>query len=171
MSMIWIKTDVGRAEINTRALVPERGRRNLLLLIDGNRSQEVLLNSVAGSTPGDIDLLARLGLIARLRADATPASALGKLPIQALAAFGLTSTDMDLLLDERPTPSYAQLTTRLTQLISSELGLRGFRLTLAVEKAADVHQLMPVADRVVADIAQRKGPAAAEKARQLIFSA
>ena len=78
---------------------------------------------------------------------------------------------MDLLLDEHPMPSYAQLTARLTQLISSELGLRGFRLTLAVEKAADVHQLMPVADRVVADIGQRKGAAAADKAKQLIFSA
>ena len=78
---------------------------------------------------------------------------------------------MDLLIEERPAPSYAQLTVRLTHLISSELGLRGFRLTLAVEKAADVNQLMPVADRVIADIEQRKGAAAAQKARQLIFSA
>ena len=78
---------------------------------------------------------------------------------------------MDLLLDEHRAPSYAQLTARLTHLISNELGLRGFRLTLAVEKAANVNQLMPVADRVVADIAERKGAAAAQKARQLIFSA
>lgn len=171
MSMIWIKTDVGRAEISIRALVPERVRRNLLLLIDGTRSQDTLLSSVAGSTTEDVDLLARLGLITRVRADATPASAVARLPTQASAVFGSTSTDMDLLLEEHPTPSYAQLTARLTHLISSELGLRGFRLTLAVEKAADVNQLMPVADRVVADIAQRKGAAAAQKARQLIFSA
>jgi hypothetical protein len=170
MSMIWIKTDIGRAEICTRALVPERVRRNLLLLIDGNRSQDALLNSVAGSTAGDIDQLAQLGLITRVRLDETPVSAFGRLQTQASAMFGSTSTEMDLLLDERPTPSYAQLTARLTHLISSELGLRGFRLTLAVEKAADVQQLMPVVDRVVADIAQRKGAAAAEKARQLIFS-
>ena len=171
MSMFWIKTDSGRAEINARALVPERVRRNLLLLIDGNRSQDALLNSVAGSTAGDFDQLARLGLITRARADAAPVSAFGRLPTQASAVSGSTSTDMDLLLEERPAPSYAQLTARLTHLISSELGLRGFRLTLAVEKAADVNQLMPVADRVIADIEQRKGAAAAQKARQLIFSA
>ncbi len=169
--MFWIKTDSGRAEINTRALVPERVRRNLLLLIDGNRSQDALLNSVAGSTAGDIDQLARLGLITRVRGDAAPVSAFGRLPTQASAVFGSTSVDVDLLLDERPAPSYAQLTARLTHLISSELGLRGFRLTLAVEKAADANQLMPVADRVIADIEQRKGAAAAQKARQLIFSA
>lgn len=78
--------------------------------------------------------------------------------------------ELDVLIDERPTPGYAQLTARLTHLISSELGLRGFRLTLAVEKAADVAALLPVAERVVTDIAQRKGAAAAAKARQLIFS-
>ncbi len=169
--MIWIKTDIGRAEISARRLVPERLRRNLLLLIDGHRSQDLLLNSVEGITPKDFDLLARLGLIARVRIDAVSASAFTQPATQTSAVFGQRATDIDLLLDELPMPSYTQLTARLTHLISSELGLRGFRLALAVEKAADVHQLMPVADRVVADIGQRKGAAAADKARQLILSA
>jgi len=169
--MIWIKTDVGRAEISTGALVPERVRRNLLLLIDGNRSQDALLSSVAGSAHGDFDLLARLGLIARARTDAATASAWDRLPAKASVRAGSASTAIDVLINEHPTPSYAQLTARLTHLISSELGLRGLRLTLAVEKAADVNQLLPVAYRVVADIAQRKGAAAADKARLLIFSA
>ena len=33
--MIWIKTDAGRHEMQARALVKERARRNLLLVIDG----------------------------------------------------------------------------------------------------------------------------------------
>ena len=33
--VIWVKTDAGRAEMQNRALVKERARRNLLLLIDG----------------------------------------------------------------------------------------------------------------------------------------
>ena len=171
MSMIWIKTDIGRAEISTRRLIPERVRRNLLLLIDGHRSQALLLNSVEGITPEDFERLARLGLITRVDVGTTSAAAHIRQPVPSPAAECAASSDMDLLLDEHPMPSYAQLTARLTQLISSELGLRGFRLTLAVEKAADVHQLMPVADRVVADIGQRKGAAAADKAKQLIFSA
>lgn len=171
MSMIWIKTDTGRAEISARGRVPERVRRNLLLLIDGNRSQQALLSSVAGSTADDFDHLARLGLITRTPMDAMPASAHTRPPTHASATIGSTTTDMDVLLDEHRAPSYAQLTARLTHLISSELGLRGFRLTLAVERASNVNQLMPVADRIVADIGERKGAAAAQKARQLIFSA
>lgn len=169
--MIWIKTEIGRAEISTRARVPERLRRNLLLLIDGHRSQDALLQTVGGSTAGDFDVLARLGLITQLHGEVSPTSAMGKWPATATAAFGTASTELDVLIEEHQTPGYAQLTARLTHLISSELGLRGFRLTLAVEKADDVTALLPVADRVVADIADRKGAVAAAKARQLIFGA
>lgn len=170
--MIWIKTDLGRAEIGMRKLLPERARRTLLLLIDGHRSQELLLNSVAGITAADFDLLARLGLISRVDASPAPSAAWNSPPAKnmASAAVGTAHSELDVLIHERPTPGYAQLTARLTHLISSELGLRGFRLTLAVEKAADVAALLPVAERVVADIAERKGAAAAAKARQLIFS-
>lgn len=163
MSTHWIKTDLGRAEISARARVPERLRRTLLLLIDGNRSELALLNSVAGSTARDFEHLEQLGLITRQPSTtATPAS----------APAPLAHADIDVLLDDAPpVPSYAQLTTRLTQLISSQLGLRGFRLTLAVEKAADVQELLRVADRVVDEIAQRKGAESAAQARRLIHSA
>jgi hypothetical protein len=175
MGMIWIKTDIGRAEISMRKLVPERARRTLLLLIDGRRSQELLLNSVAGVTAADFDLLARLCLISPAEAVPAPSTGWSSTPAAAsattaAAAAGRPRSELDVLIDERPSPGYAELTARLTHLISSELGLRGFRLTLAVEKAADVAALLPVADRVVAEIAQRKGAAAAAKARQLIFS-
>ncbi|MBY0469018.1 MAG: hypothetical protein K2Q07_08590 [Burkholderiaceae bacterium] len=172
MGMIWIKTDIGRAEIGMRKRVPERARRTLLLLIDGHRSQELLLNSVAGISAADFDLLAGLGLISRVDAAPVPGAAWNS-PAEkaaASAASGAAHSELDVLIGERPTPGYAQLTARLTHLISSELGLRGFRLTLAVEKAADVAALLPIAERVVSDIAQRKGAAAAAKARQLIFS-
>lgn len=161
MSTYWIKTDMGRAEISARTRVPERLRRTLLLLIDGNRSEQALLHSVDGSTADDFEQLEQLGLIRRRQASvATPAPAL------------LAHAGIDVLLDdELPAPSYAQLTTRLTQLISSQLGLRGFRLTLAVEKAANVQELLRVADRVVDEIAQRKGAEFAAQARRLIHSA
>lgn len=172
MGVIWIKTEIGRAEISMRKLVPERARRTLLLLIDGRRSQELLLNSVAGITAADFALLERLCLITPVDVATAPSAGWINPPATASAAAAprTARSELDVLIDEHPSPGYAQLTARLTQLISSELGLRGFRLTLAVEKAADVAALLPVADRVVADIAQRKGAAAAAKARQLIFS-
>ena len=62
--MIWVKTDAGRAEMQTRALVKERARRNLLLLIDGTKSEEMLLGNLAGITAADFQELRKLDLIA-----------------------------------------------------------------------------------------------------------
>ena len=55
--MIWAKTDAGRAEMQTRALVKERARRNLLLLIDGVKSEEMLLANLAGISRRDFQAL------------------------------------------------------------------------------------------------------------------
>lgn len=165
--MIWTKTAIGRAEIGARALVHERARRNLLLLIDGVRSQDTLLGSVAGIGPADFDQLARLGLIAR--GSVGPASVRPAAAVSPVSRPAPLST-ADARVVERPrAPSYGPFTAKLTQLIASELGLRGFRLTLAVEKASDVSELEPVAGRVLAEIAKRKGDAAAESARRSLY--
>ena len=47
--MIWTKTEAGRTEIQTRALVKERPQRNLLLVIDGVKSDEMLLANLVGT--------------------------------------------------------------------------------------------------------------------------
>ena len=62
--MIWVKTDAGRAEMQNRALIKERARRNLLLLIDGAKSEEMLLANLAGITAADFQELRKLDLIA-----------------------------------------------------------------------------------------------------------
>ncbi len=168
--MIWTKTAVGRAEIGARALVHERARRNLLLLIDGVRSQDTLLDSVSGIGPGDFDQLARLGLIARGSAGSAPTArpAVAASPVSRPAPLSASDTRV---AESLRVPSYGAFTAKLTQLIASELGLRGFRLTLAVEKAADLKALEPVAERVLAEIARRKGEATAESARRNLYSA
>lgn len=167
--MIWSKTNFGRAEIVARALVPERARRNLLLLIDGVRSQDTLLGVIAGINHGDFDQLARLGLIAKAPTGTapTPRPATAAVSIPVPVSTPAPAPVLDVIA--REPPSYGQLTAKLTQLISSELGLRGFRLTLAVEKAADVKELEPVAERVIAEIAKRKGGAAADIARCALY--
>ena len=67
------------------------------------------------------------------------------------------------------TPSFDHLSRSLTSIISSELGLRGFTLTLAVERAADMPALVEVAGKVLAQVEKRRGALAAEKARLLIY--
>jgi hypothetical protein len=153
--MIWSKTDAGRVEMQSRALVKERTQRNLLLLIDGVKTQEMLLGSIAGVSKADFDALAALGLIAPVGGAASSSSKV------AAAAPGAAAP-------AEPT-DYANFTQTLTQLISSELGLRGFTLTLAVEKAGTPDELRDVGERVLKQILERKGEDAADKARRKLY--
>src|SRR5262249_26091809 len=140
--------------------VKERAQRNLLLLIDGQKSEEMLLANVAGISQDDFRALETLGLIERV------ASSTGKSSSRSLAASTPASTPA-------PAPSqpldYARFTETLTQLISKELGLRGFTLTLAVEKASTIEELRDVAERAIAQIRDRKGAPVAEQARRALY--
>ncbi|MGE5866006.1 MAG: hypothetical protein ACM32J_13035 [Rhizobacter sp.] len=159
--MIWSKTEAGRVEMQTRALVKERTQRNLLLLIDGIKSQEMLLSSIAGVSRADFEALAAMGLIVQTGSSegAAPSSSSSRSAAAAAAAPAAAAEPSD----------YAVFTQTLTQLISSELGLRGFTLTLAVEKAGTNEELRAVADRVIAQIAERKGADAADRAHRKLY--
>ena len=165
--MIWAKTDAGRAEMQTKALIKERSQRNLLLLIDGQKTEEMLLANVVGIKPEDFAALHAMGLIEPIAgrggprpATAAPAAAA---PVQAPAAAPAAAPSQPEGLD------YSQFTEKLTQLISKELGLRGFTLTLAVEKASTVQDLIDVANRTIDQIKDRKGAPAADEARRALF--
>jgi len=163
--MIWQKTDAGRIEMTARALVKERAQRNLLLLIDGAKSEDMLLANVAGVTLEDLRALEGMGLIApvsgsgssRLHAGGAAAGAAS--PAASAPAAPAEVGELD----------YAKFTAALTQMISAELGLRGFTLTLAVEKAGTIEELRDVADRTIEQIRSRKGEPAAQKARRALY--
>ena len=150
--------------MQARALVKERAQRNLLLVIDGIKTQEMLLASLAGITADDFAALQSLGLIAPATPTAPSRSggtaARGAAPAPAAAAPAAAE----------PVPlDYGQFTAALTQMISKELGLRGFVLTLAVEKAGTIEELQAVAQRTLAQIAERKGEAVAAAARRTLY--
>ena len=64
---------------------------------------------------------------------------------------------------------YSAFTAALTKLISTHLGLRGFTLTLAVDKASTIEELRDVAQRVLEQVRERKGEAAASEARKTLY--
>ena len=159
--MIWVKTDAGRVEMQTRALVKERARRNLLLLIDGAKSEEMLLTNLAGISADDFQELRKLDLIA-------PAA--GAVTVNAARGGSAESSRPTVPLPiETKTLDYSEFTAALTQIISSQLGLRGFTLTLAVDKASTIEELRDVARRVIEQIRDRKGEAAAVEARRTLY--
>lgn len=166
--MIWAKTDAGRTEIQARALVKERAQRNLLLVIDGIKTEEMLLANLAGITGDDFAALQSLGLIAPVAPAASGRSgasvaARGAAPAASPASAAAVAPAEPAALD------YGQFTAALTQMISKELGLRGFVLTLAVEKAGTIEELQAVAQRTLAQIAERKGEAVAAAARRTLY--
>jgi hypothetical protein len=160
--VIWVKTDAGRAEMQNRALVKERARRNLLLLIDGAKSEEMLLANLAGITAADFQELRKLDLIA----PAAGAVTVGN-PARAASPEASRPT-VPLPLDGKSL-DYSAFTAALTKLISAQLGLRGFTLTLAVDKASTIEELRDVAQRVIEQVRERKGEAAAIEARKTLY--
>jgi hypothetical protein len=158
--VIWTKTDAGRIEMQARALVKERAQRNLLLVIDGVKTEEMLLANLAGISAADFAELHSLGLIVPV-AGATNKAAAGSRGAAASAAPAAEPVPLD----------YAQFTGALTQIISKELGLRGFTLTLAVERASTIEELRAVADRTIEQLRERKGEAAAAAARRTLYGA
>lgn len=163
--MIWAKTEAGRVEMQTKALIKERAQRNLLLLIDGHKSDEMLLANVVGIKADDFAALEAMGLIA-------PIAPLGK--SMAVRPDGGSATvpvmpPADISADQQEPLDYAKFMQTLTQLISKELGLRGFTLTLAVEKAGTIQELMAVANRTLDQIRDRKGLPAADAARRTLY--
>jgi len=154
--LIWAKTDAGRAEVQARALVKERAQRNLLLVIDGKTPDDVLLARIVGISAADFEMLASLGLIEAVAAPAPP-------PRPAPAA-GATVVDIDV-----SGHSYAALRGAIGKLISKELGMRGFALSMVLDESVTIEDLKEVAQRVVKQIGDRKGPEAAEAARQFLL--
>lgn len=73
------KSEAGRAEIKTRALVQGRIARNLLLVIDPSKTGGQWLGMVQGATPADLELLLQHRLVSpaavRTPAAGAPASA------------------------------------------------------------------------------------------------
>jgi hypothetical protein len=156
--------------MQAKALVKERAQRNLLLLIDGHKSEEMLIVNVAGIKADDFTTLEAMGLIEPLAApgrsgDTHPAAVLAPVhavPVVATVAVAAPVADAEPL-------DHAHFTDTLAQVISKELGLRGFTLTLAAEKAGTIQELMDVARRTIDLIRDRKGAPAAEDVRRLLY--
>lgn len=195
--MIWAKTDAGRREILDRALVKERARRNLLLVIDGVQSEAALIAALAGIGPEDFRALESHGLIAPVSGSVRARSSVRPIPsavrsesrpstgaTSGLASpFGASSSGFGVRASALSEPAAgdagagpasrdpAAFAATLTRLISSELGLRGFVLSLAVEKASTPDDLEAVAQRALEQIRERRGEAAFAAARQTLYGA
>ena len=134
--MIYKKTVLGQTTLHDRSVELTPRQRSAFIMFNGKRDEaEVLITtSGLGVTPIDITRLLSLGLLEPATAAEPPSSAV-----------------LPRTTDGRPTVSaqarYLKaypIATRLT----AELGLRGFRLNLAIETAADLDMLRKLAPKI-----------------------
>ncbi len=160
---IYAKTDAGREEIRTRAWQLSGALRNLLLLIDGQRTVLQLKEMVTGgkAQPDAIERLLDLGLIeltgGTASATALPTltersieSAAGSIqasgpivppgpPVMPLTEPVAQSPDQP---DATARARYERLYTLMNELVGDYLGLRGVFMQLKIEKCSSADQLL-----------------------------
>lgn len=136
--MIYTKTELGQSALHSRAIPLTPRQRSAFIMFDGKRSVDDVLKVTAGLqvTPEDVDHMVGLGLLA---AAAVAAPAVVVPPESAQKADGSPT----LSAQQHYSRAYP-IATRLT----ASLGLRGFRLNLAVEAAGDITKLQELAPKI-----------------------
>lgn len=156
--MLYIKTELGHGALQNRSVALSPRQRSAFILFDGKRDSEEVLKATAGLgvTPDDVQHLVSLGLLALHSAQpaAAPApasSAAAPVVATAVAAPRQETAQLSQTADGHPTLSaqahYSKaypIAIRLT----AGLGLRGFRLNLAVEAAGDIDKLKELAPKI-----------------------
>jgi hypothetical protein len=131
--MIPAKTPAGLQVLKDRSaadLTPRQ--RTALILIDGKRRLADVLS--AGATSEDIERLFDLGLVTQASSDAATVPA----PLAAVPTSKASASPQERYAEAYP------IASRLT----AGLGLRGFRLNLAVEAAAGYDDLVALSGKI-----------------------
>ena len=130
--MIPAKTPAGQQVLKDRSAGLTPRQRTALILIDGKRSLGEVLRS--GVAPEDVERLFELQLVTDSgTAAARPATATAAAPSEQAA--------------RSPQERYAAAYPIAAQLTAG-LGLRGFRLNLAVEAATCYEELLALSDKI-----------------------
>ncbi len=127
--MKYSKTEVGQLAFKERSPQLSAKQRSAFILFDGVKTLEQVLAATAGLgvTPADVDHMVQQGFIAAAQA-AAPEGAAG----------GGERTPQQRYSDAYP------LATKLT----ATLGLRGFKLNLAVEAASGYDDLLALLPKI-----------------------
>ena len=152
--MIYTKSETGHQVIKDRSVPLSPRQRSAFILFDGKRSVDNVLAATAGLgvTREDVQFMADQGLLvlrssgapAPLAAAASPApqSVAGD-PTAVPVAPAATSVRSERSAQQRYQDAYP-IATQLT----AGLGLRGFRLNLAVEGAGSFEKLLELAPKI-----------------------
>ncbi len=146
--MIYAKTALGLAAMKNHSAGLAPRQRSAFIMFDGKRDSSEILKMTAGIgvTQSDLDHLVSLGLLENphpaAQAPASESSNLASSP--AVTVSSQKANGMPTLSAQAHYSMAYPIATRLT----AALGLRGFRLNLAVEAAGDLDKLKELAPRI-----------------------
>ena len=150
--MKYVKTEIGQKALHDRSIALTPRQRAAFILLDGKRSTDEVLKATAamGVKQEDVDHMVSLGLLAEVAGGdapapgrATPSASTAPPPAATPAGEAAAAGGSTVSAQERYMRAYP-IATRLT----SSLGLRGFRLNLAVEAAGSLEQLQDLAPKI-----------------------
>lgn len=140
--MVLVKIPAGHDALKDRHGPLTSRQRAAFILFDGRRSMgEILAATTAlGITPDDIQIMIAQGLL-------TPLPAQSVLPVADATDLGTVSLSDEEDSGRSAIERYQQAYPIATELTAS-LGLRGFRLNLAVEGAGSFEDLAALAPKI-----------------------
>lgn len=145
--MIYLKTDEGKEALKVRSLLISPRQRSALILINGERTVEYILKMCEGLgfTMADIDHLVHIGLI-----EVVPSHTAISTPAQPNTLISQQAEPLGGFVDIEMARSRYKLAYPLATQLTASLGLRGFRLNLAVEAAGSYSQLVALFPKIQA---------------------
>lgn len=144
--MKFQKTEAGQVAFKQRSPQITARQRSMFILFDGNKTADQVLAATAGmgATQADVDALVENGFLSLVPGSdksakpvSTPATEAGASEPQGTPGG---RTDQERYLDGM----------KMATQITSSLGLRGFRLNLSVEAAANVKDLLELLPKIEA---------------------
>lgn len=146
--MIYSKTTLGQTALQNRSLALTPRQRSAFIMFDGKRDLKAVLSATSslGVTPDDVNHLIALGLLAPHASvpgipAATPSAPAAP---QTTAALSCNADGLPTISAQAHYSKAYPIAIRLT----SDLGLRGFRLNLAVEAAGNIDKLKELAPKI-----------------------
>ena len=144
--MIYAKTELGQAALQSRSPALAPRQRSALIMFDGKRSVDLVLKATAGLgiTDDDVNHLLELKFLAVVESGMPASVSAAVIPGVAEATSGQADSALPTFDAQAHYSRAYPIATRLT----AGLGLRGFRLNLAVEAAGNLAKLQELAPRI-----------------------
>ncbi|GAB4090514.1 hypothetical protein [Hydrogenophaga soli] len=143
--MRYLKTEEGQQAFKQRSSALSARQRSVFLLFDGQRTAAEVLKSTAalGTTPDDVTDLVTKGFLVAADTHQPPP----QLPSETVPPVDLPSEPVDEGPYLSPMERY-QLAYPIATRLTAGLGLRGFKLNLAIEAASGYDDLVALLPRL-----------------------